>query len=596
MLKFTDEQLIAMSKKGLIHLLSGATDTDHPMGTVTIEDLPELFLRFLIRQHNAKVDHVMSHIPSHRHQFRYKIEKLQIPTYGDFQRILDDNDWKKRVDPELRKARDFSSYRRWVLRQEPLSTWFRPLMAKPFSFTIPAKFRARHTFLLGSSGSGKSEAIKVCIINSKQHLNVDAPPTTKRDMSIVLIDPHGDLAEDFARERMYHGDFRERVNQGKTDYDLIYIDPLLKANENIFPVLNPFDVASKRYSRFQLEKIAQQLVSAITSILGNDTGLSLNMSTLLHPCVVVLLSFQGKTMLDLMRFMNDDPELIALGQQSTNTAHRMFFRERFKNTAFKRTKEAIATKIQSLTNNEVFTKVVCGSRSTIDLESAVNSGASIIVNCAKGKLGNEVSSSFGKLIVAMLLAIAFNRAEQRGPRIPISLFVDECQNFISPAIQTALTEARKYRLDVTLAQQVIGQGMDPELTKIILGNTAVKAIGNAGNFSLNTMAKEMGAPPEVFQNLSVGTFVTKCGDHPPVRMRMDSSHVGGKTCMSTSEWAELISAISGKYYRKENVSGEHHHETKDQQLTEEITAGDVTPTTAEDTTEKPLFDVDHFEL
>jgi len=591
---FSDEQLLALSKTNLIRILSGAAEKDHSMGSITIENMPKHYLKLLIRQHNAKITDALHHIPLNRYEFRFKIEKLKIPTYEDFQHILDDSERKKRVYPELRKPRDFQSYRRWVLREEPLRTWFRILVQKPFSFTIPAKYRARHTYLLGSSGSGKSETIKLFIITTKQSLNQNVPQTTNRNVSVVLLDIHGDLAQEVAQEQIFHGDYLEQVAKGQDDFDLIYIDPLLRAEDDEFPVINPLDISGKNLTRFQREKTAQHLVSALVSMLGNDNGLSLNMSTLLHPCIVTLLSVPGKSLLDLMRFMADDPELVALGCQSQNQAHQLFFRERFHLTSWKRTKDAIGTKIQSLTNNEVFSKVVCGPRSTIDLASAVNSGKSIIINCAKGKLGQEVSSSFGKLIVASLLAIAFNRAESKAPRVPISLFIDECQNFISPAIQTVLTEARKYKLDLLLAQQVVGQSMENELTKVILGNTAVKAIGNAGNFSLNTMAKEMGAAPEVFQNLEVGTFVVKCGDHPPVRMHMDSSHVGRKTCMGFEEWNNLLSAISSKYYRKESTICTRH-EAPDHQLLEEIVSGEVVPQ-SNIGNEKPLFEIEHFDL
>lgn len=96
----------------------------------------------------------------------------------------------------------------------------------------------------------------------------------------------------------------------------------------------------------------------------------------------------------------------------------------------------------------------------------------LVVNLAKGLLKPDPSRALGCLILASLLsAVYFRQWRSKGGLVPVHLFIDETQNFISDRIKETLAEARKFGLHLTLAQQIIGQEMDTQLEEVVLGNT-----------------------------------------------------------------------------------------------------------------------------
>ncbi len=403
---------------------------------------------------------------------------------------------------------------------------------------FPHPEKPAHTFCVGRSGSGKSEVLKLLALSEKTRSTLHGQRHIRRDRSLVLIDPHGDLAYQLAQQRPYDDDARHNPE----DPDLIFLDPCLAINEGRIPCLNPFDLYGARHTELQREKAVQQLTGVLRSLTcKSDETLSTNMETLLYPCLSVLLARPGSTLHDLLRFVsrsgNDD--LVDLGLRAPNTAHRYFFQHSFNDRRFAPTRGAVSTKIQSLLNSRAFAAFLAEPHSSFDLEKALNSGKSIILSCAAGQLGTHTMSAIGRFVVGMVLAVAFNRANSYSHRRPIRLIIDEMQHFISDELITILTEARKYGLHLTLACQIVGQGMSPQLSRIILGNTALKILGDAGADSRRVLAKEMGVSQAVTASLRVGQFVVRYAHDPPVRCRFTNAHVGQKQAMSPTRWQEI---------------------------------------------------------
>ena len=234
---------------------------------------------------------------------------------------------------------------------------------------MPERDRQRHTYVLGKSGSGKSELLKLLVYGY-----IRKPGSA----TVVVIDPHGDLAEEIAR-------FKEHRKSDR----LIYIDPYLDGSGGRMPTINPFDLRDTGPQSIDIA--AQSMLEAFKQILRN-TALTLQMEALLIPCISVLLNRRGSTLLDLQRFMNDhrNGDLVRLGERSDNLAQRLFFRDRFFEKTFDATKASIATKIQSLLNSRTFFHLTVGE-STLDIGEALDSRKLLIFNLAKGKLGPETS-------------------------------------------------------------------------------------------------------------------------------------------------------------------------------------------------------------
>ncbi len=418
---------------------------------------------------------------------------------------------------------------------------------------LPPPHKPVHTFCVGRSGSGKSEALKLLALSEKTKPTWHGKRRIRRDRSLVLIDPHGDLAKQLAQQRPYDDDVRKHPD----DPDLIYLDPCLAFSQGRTPCLNPFDLYGSRHSELQRDKAVQQLTGVLRSLTcKSDETLSTNMETLLYPCLSVLLARPHSTLHDLLRFVNPtgNDDLVNRGLRAPNTAHRSFFRHAFNDRRFAPTRGAISTKIQSLLNSRIFASFLAEPHSSFDLEKALNSGKSIILSCAGGQLGTRTMSAIGRFVVGMILAVSFNRANSTNYRRPISLIIDEMQHFVSDELVTILTEARKYGLHLTLACQIVGQGMNPQLNRIILGNTALKILGDAGADSRQILAKEMGIHSATANSLKVGQFLIRYGHDTPLRCRFTSAHTGQRQAMSQVRWRDIRRDQIKRWYRHTSAS------------------------------------------
>ena len=581
--------------------VSGASEEEAPMGELCAMDLPRPIFQAFLEAFRRKSIAALEEIPETRPQLQEKLESLIPPTFDDFNHKLQNS--KNEIPLKYAKGR-FEDYQAWLMAAEDSAFSGQGFFLKRFAYYLPLADRLRHTYIVGESGSGKSELLKTLCIRNKEDrafpkwLNAEqqgvrfirhpkACDTAKAGRALVLIDPHGNLADEVAQQDFFHGGFSEgRKQEARTDKrleeddsaaaslalmvrklaktavsgppadptGLIYINPLLDRER--FPTINPFDLSRRRYRSEQVESYALHLSRVFTAMLsGGNQTLSLQMETLLVPCINVLLNRPGSTLFDLQRFMDDasNGDLVTLGRQSENPGQATFFRSLFSEISYKSTKVSIATKCQSLLNNRTFARIVASPRSTVDLEQAINEGKSIVVNCAKGALGAPVAEAFGRFLVAMVMGIALNRTKEDPRNVPIDLVIDECHTFIGDDIETILAEARGYGLHLTLSQQVVGQGMSPDLTRMVLGNTNVKIVGKSGRHNRTVMSKEMGLEEAELEPLTVGRFVVKSGSKPAVKLQMTDEFLGRNTCMSRAQWEEIKASMLDTYYRKQEA-------------------------------------------
>jgi len=414
---------------------------------------------------------------------------------------------------------------------------------------LKEEYFERHAYITGMTGSGKSELIKLLVYGLSFNkipfktniLQIFSKNKLKKNKSIVVIDPHGDLAEQISK-------WKEFTNKENFE-NLVYIDPFL--DKEYIPVLNPFDIKDK--SETNIDILAQELTKVFQELI-KDSKLTLQMETLLNPCISTLLRRKNSTLRDLQRFMNDElnKDLVEEGLNSPNPAHRDFFKYAFYNKTYTPTKQSIFTKIQSLLNSKIFHNLVIG-KSTIDLEKLINEKKIIIFNLSKGKLGTDTSEAFGRLIIALLNFIALKRADiPEDRRIRTFLFIDEFQNYISKSIETTLTENRKYKLFMVLSQQILGQGMNTQMKNIILSNTFVKFIGMNALNTLKALSNETGIELEKLQNLDKGEFYTKIGNKPAFKFKTATFLLGNKNSMKQKEWEKLKKFLLENYYQKPN--------------------------------------------
>ena len=241
-------------------------------------------------------------------------------------------------------------------------------------FRINEKARRRHTYITGQTGSGKTELLKTYL---HHYLTVN----TKT--AVILIDPHGDIAEQVAH-------FKENAQDDR----LVYIDPFLSADHT--PIFNPFILPQKNATPPMIDLIAEELYLVFKDVL--KSSFTPQMETLLRPCITTLLLMGGKDINDLQRFMDDDRNSHYLEfalKNLYNPSQIDFLTNDFSKDTYNPTKQAIKTKLQSLLNSHTFRSLLTGKQ-TFHLDRLCQQKKVIVFNLSAGKIGNDTSNVIGR--------------------------------------------------------------------------------------------------------------------------------------------------------------------------------------------------------
>jgi hypothetical protein len=401
-------------------------------------------------------------------------------------------------------------------------------------FPVPAL--KRHSYLAAQSGAGKSELLKALLIS----LQVRSKPK----FVTVLVDPHGDLALECARLKY----FRDQTRR-----PLVYIAPDLV--NGAAPTLNPFDLCGRALSEEQQERSAQNLAANFTTMLSKgEVRLSLPMKTVLTPLLALLLRFSAKssqppTFFDLECFLDDrrNADLIAFGLQHGSAEQQHFLRSTFRSPELRATKFSLRLKLASLLQHSAFVRLLARPRSTWDIPQALQPGTTIIINASRALLGGEVSEIFGRTIVSLLQSHCMERSPAK--RVPVFLLLDEAASFVPESLKSGLTEARKFGLHYVLVHQVLRQGGHSlEFQNTLMGNTALKIVGNVGAATRTALAKEMECAPDLLTNFPVGNFVFKHGVAPLHRFRLPTCWLRNRGAMNAKDWRALKAHLRQLFY------------------------------------------------
>lgn len=424
---------------------------------------------------------------------------------------------------------DYQAYLAYIKADFPqLAVFFREWRLPVSEFD-----RERHTIITAKTGYGKSELIKLAI-----HSDI----TRKRRPGVILLEPHGELAESVAR-----------LKENFASDRLIFIDPTL--DPEFTPVINPFEVADK--SILGIDRATEQLVDVFSIVLaGNSSPFTPNMETILLACVSTLILKGDSTLFDLLDFMDDDKniELVEYGAKHlVNKSHHNLFTHDFrgngKNNQYASTKAAIKTRLYSLLSSNAIYNFLVG-KSTINLKAAMDSGKEIIVRLPK-HLGPRSIETIGRFFTATVQNVAFERSMiEEDKRQRVHMYIDECHRFISPVIEDLLTDARKYRVYMTFSSQILGQDAGSELKRIMSSCTNVKITGANDYKSLSAISRETGLEVEKMQELNVAEFYIKAGMGLNIKIKAPSFLREESSFMTADEWEQTRKEQLAKYYRR----------------------------------------------
>lgn len=310
-------------------------------------------------------------------------------------------------------------------------------------FGIRPTDRFRHAFIVGKTGNGKSTVLSNAIISDM-----------RTGEGLAVVDPHGDLAE-----TVLSAVPNERTN------DVILIDP----SDTAFPVsINPLDVEPR-----MTDVACDGVVSTFRKVFGTGTHTP-RLEDILWNTVLALMQAGNCTILDMLRMYDIEEsfrrDVLA---RITDPVIRNWWQVTFPRLRSLRGEDPFASvenKLRQLLTNSVIRNMVSQPKGRVDFRAAMDAGKIVIVNLSKGKLGERTSAFLGSLLVTQLQLATMSRAAiPETDRRPFYLYVDEFQNVTTDSFSVFLSEARKYKLGLSLATQFLDQ-VEPKTLQAVFGN------------------------------------------------------------------------------------------------------------------------------
>lgn len=320
--------------------------------------------------------------------------------------------------------------------------------------------RLRHFYIIGQTGTGKTTLMKNMIIQDIQD-----------GAGVCMIDPHGTDIEDVLG-----------AVPPEREGDVIYFDP---ANLDQVVGLNMLEYdqnkpEQKTFVVNELFSIFQKLYGANPESMGPMFEQYFRNATLLvmeHP-------ESGNTLMDISRVMSDSRYRRMKLENATNPVVVQFWRE----IATKAGGEAslenivpyIVSKFDVFTANDYMRPIIGQQKSSFNFREIMDQKKILLVNLSKGRLGEINANLIGMIVVGKLLMAALSRVDDASKGFPpFYLHMDEFQNVSTPSISAILSEARKYKLGLTIAHQFIAQ-LDEEIKDSVFGNVGSMATFRVG--------------------------------------------------------------------------------------------------------------------
>ena len=309
-------------------------------------------------------------------------------------------------------------------------------------FGLPRSDRSRHLYILGQTGVGKSALLELLTI-----ADINSP------YGFAIIDPHGDYAVNTLR----------RIPKNRID-DVVYINPA----DIDYPVaFNPLEIFDPRHKNH----ICSELINVLTPIFEDWNP---RLEYTLRNTILALLDFPNATMLDIPRLLSDVAFRDNVVSHIEDSVVGNFWKLEFEQWNLDYSQiavEPIINKIGAFTTNPIVRNILAHPKSSFNIRQIMDERKILIVNLSRGLVGEDNAALLGSLIVSSIQRAAMSRADidDIDQRIPFYLYVDEFQNFATDSFKTILSEARKYGLILTVANQYIEQ-MSPSVQDAVFGN------------------------------------------------------------------------------------------------------------------------------
>lgn len=317
---------------------------------------------------------------------------------------------------------------------------------------LPQEERRRHMYIIGATGAGKSTMILSMI-----HQDIHA------GRGLAVIDPHGELAETVL----------QCIPKERKD-DLIYINP----DDLEYPIgINLMELTpglSEEDSLREKEFIAESVISLFRKVFSSDMkGSPHRIEYILRNTIHTAFTVENPTLFTIYDLLNNPAfqKKVVIKLQDENLKN--FWKNEFgKAGDYQRVKmvSPITARIGRFLFSPSAKRMLEQQRSTINFDEILN-GKILVCNLSKGKLGEDTSQVLGIMILNKLQLASLKRARiESSARKDFYLYVDEFQHFATRSFVEMLSESRKYRLNLTIAEQSTSQQTEKDLVHIILAN------------------------------------------------------------------------------------------------------------------------------
>jgi hypothetical protein len=327
---------------------------------------------------------------------------------------------------------------------------------------LTAKEREKHIFIIGGTGNGKTTMLEYGLVQDIQN-----------GKGVAIVDPHGDLAETLL---CYIP--KERIK------DVIYFNPDDLSNPiglnllELTPGLKDDELLREK------DLVAESVVSIFRKIFSEDDSGGHRIEYILRNTIHTALTVENATLFTIYDLLNDpDYRKKVVNKLDDKDLKNFWKNEMGKAGGMQQVKmvAGITAKIGRFLFSASAKRVLEQPKSTIDFDDILN-GKILICNFSKGLLGEDTSGLFGIAVLAKLQIAALRRARvKQSERKPFYLYVDEFQNFATTSFVQMLSEARKYKLFLTMAEQSTSQQDDRQMVNIILANVGTIICFRSGN-------------------------------------------------------------------------------------------------------------------
>jgi hypothetical protein len=309
-------------------------------------------------------------------------------------------------------------------------------------FGIKQADRRSHMYIIGKTGTGKSTLLETMVLHD-----------IAAGAGLALLDPHGDLVERILAN----------IPENRKS-NLIYFNAPDMAHPLGFNPLESVHPAKRPLA-------ASGLLEVFKKMWADTWGPRLE--HILRNAFLALLDQPQATLADVLRLLADVSYRKQVCLNIFNAQVKYFWQREFESYPMRFRAEAIApiqNKVGAFLSNPIMRNIVAQANSAFNLRKVMDEGKILLINLAKGKIGEDNADLLGSMLVSKIALAGLSRASvSESQRRDFYLYLDEFQNFTTLSLSTMLSELRKYRVGLILCHQYLSQ-IDPDIRDAILGN------------------------------------------------------------------------------------------------------------------------------